>query len=144
MKKIETEILIQATPAQVWAVLADFESYPKWNPFIPYISGKKVVGEIIEVRIQPPGGGGMTFRPEVLKFEKEKEFRWKGKLLFKGVFDGEHYFVLDQVGKNETRLVHGEIFTGLLVALLSGMLHKTALGFQLMNEAIKAKSELNG
>lgn len=141
MKTIETDIVIQASPDQVWAVLTDFESFPDWNPFIRSIKGSTEIGKTLEVQIQPPGGKGMTFRPEVLKFDSSREFRWKGKLLFKGVFDGEHYFILEKVGENETRLIHGELFSGFLVALLGGMLSNTAVGFQLMNEAIKAKCE---
>jgi hypothetical protein len=57
------------------------------------------------------------------------------------VFDGEHYFILKKIGENETVLNHGEVFSGFLVSLLSGMLSKTEDGFRLMNEAIKAKCE---
>lgn len=143
MKKIETEILIEAAPKQIWAVLTDFENYPSWNPFIASIKGKKAVGETLEVQIQPPGGKGMTFRPELLRLDEEKEFRWKGKLLFKGVFDGEHYFILEKKGENHTLLRHGELFGGFLVSLLGGMLAKTKDGFQLMNEALKSRCEAN-
>ena len=83
----------------------------------------------------------MTFRPEILKFDLGKEFRWKGKLFFKGVFDGEHYFILEKIGERETRFIHGEIFSGFLVGLLDGMLSKTKDGFNLMNEAIKVQCE---
>jgi len=141
MKIIETEILINTTPDQVWVVLTDFESFPDWNPFIRSIKGQKKVGETLEVQIQPPGGKGMTFRPEVLKFDAEKEFRWKGKLLFPGVFDGEHYFILEKKSESQTLLTHGERFSGFLVGLLSGMLSNTQAGFGLMNDAIKAKCE---
>src|SRR5690606_8095726 len=141
MKKIETEILIKATVDQVWAVLTDFESYSTWNPFIRSIRGEQSVGEILEVQIQPPGGKGMTFRPEILKLDRQQEFRWKGKLLVKGVFDGEHYFILEKLGEDETRFIHGENFSGFLVGLLSGMLSKTKEGFSLMNEAIQHQCE---
>jgi hypothetical protein len=141
MKKIETEILIHATPSQVWAVLTDFENHPTWNPFIRSIQGTTAVGDLLEVGIQPPGGKGMTFRSTVLKFDRDKEFRWKGKLLVKGVFDGEHYFILEKSGESDTRFIHGEIFSGFLVSLLSGMLSKTEDGFRLMNEAIKTRCE---
>ena len=89
MKKIETEILIDAKPEKVWAILTDFENHPKWNPFIKLIKGKHAVGEILTVLITPPGGNGMTFKPMVLIFEPNKEFRWKGKLGIKGIFDGD-------------------------------------------------------
>ncbi len=141
MRKIETEIRIQATPDRVWSVLTDFKSFPDWNPFIRSISGREVVGEMLEVQLKPPGAKGMTFRPEILKFDLGKEFRWKGKLFFKGVFDGEHYFILEKIGESETRFIHGEIFSGFLVGLLDGMLFKTKDGFNLMNKAIKVQSE---
>ncbi len=83
----------------------------------------------------------MTFRPKLLKFDPGKEFRWKGQLLFPGIFDGEHYFILEEKGENNTLLTHGELFSGLLVGLLGGMLAKTEAGFRLMNEALKAKCE---
>lgn len=141
MQHIETEILINAVPEKVWAVLTDFERHPTWNPFIKSLEGEKVVGRQLKVSIQPPGGGGMTFKPEVLAFEVNKEFRWKGKLLFKGIFDGEHYFRLVDTGNGATRFIHGEKFSGFLVSLLGGTLDKTKAGFELMNEALKRECE---
>ena len=141
MKKIETEISILASPDEVWAVLSDFGRYPEWNPFLRYIRGEMRVGGTLEVRIQPPGGTGMTFRPEVLRVDPAKEFRWKGKLFVKGIFDGEHYFILQKKAEQETRVIHGELFSGFLAGMLSGMLSKTEAGFKLMNEALKIECE---
>lgn len=83
----------------------------------------------------------MTFKPEVLKVDVNKEFRWKGKLLLKGIFDGEHYFQLMDLGDGTTHFVHGESFIGLLVPLMGGALTKTKMGFELMNEALKRECE---
>ena len=83
----------------------------------------------------------MTFRPEVKRFDPEKEIRWKGKLYVKGILYGEHYFILQKKGERETHLIHGEIFSGFLVGMLSGMLSKTETGFKLMNEALKNECE---
>lgn len=40
MRIIEREIDIDATPAQVWAVLTDFPEHKNWNPFITDITGQ--------------------------------------------------------------------------------------------------------
>lgn len=40
--EISTEILINAIPDKIWAILTDFDKYPSWNPFIKYIK-KQVV-----------------------------------------------------------------------------------------------------
>jgi hypothetical protein len=141
MKEIKTEIVINSNPDKVWSILTNFEKHPEWNPFIKTISGKKKVGEQLIVKIQPPGGGGMTFKPLILKYEKNKEFRWIGKLLFKGIFDGEHYFKIVDNSNGTTTFIHGEKFSGLLVSLFSKTLDKTKSGFELMNESLKRESE---
>ena len=141
MTKIETEILIEATPEKVWSVLTNFEDHPRWNPFIKSIKREKVAGKKHVVSIKPPDGGGMTFKPVVLKFDPPREFRWKGKLGIKGIFDGEHYFILEEAVANQTRFIHGENFSGILVALMKGMLNKTRDGFILMNESLKKECE---
>jgi hypothetical protein len=141
MKNIQTEILILADTAKVWNVLMNFDSYPKWNPFITSISGERKLGNRLTVSINPPGGKGMTFKPNILTLEANKEFRWKGKLGINGIFDGEHYFILESVDKDITKFIHGEKFSGLLVPLVGKMLDKTQKGFQLMNESIKKECE---
>ena len=141
MQHIETEILINAQPEKVWAVLTDFEKYSTWNPFIKSIEGEKAVGNKLKVLIQPPNGGGMTFKPVVLAYDVNKEFRWRGKLGISGIFDGEHYFRLIDMGESTTKFIHGEKFSGILVPLMGGTLSKTREGFQLMNEALKRECE---
>ncbi len=115
MKNIQTEILILADNAKVWDVLMNFDSYPKWNPFITSISGEPKLGSRLTVSIKPPGGNGMTFKPNILTLEANKEFRWKGKLGINGIFDGEHYFILEVLENDKTKFIQGEKFSGLLV-----------------------------
>jgi hypothetical protein len=141
MKNIQTEILINTDITKVWDVLMNFDNYPKWNPFITSISGEPKLGSRLTVSINPPGGKGMTFKPNILTLEANKEFRWKGKLGINGIFDGEHYFILESVDKDITKFIHGEKFSGLLVPFVRKMLDKTQKGFQLMNESIKNECE---
>jgi hypothetical protein len=141
MKNIQTEILINTDITKAWDVLMNFDNYPKWNPFITSISGEPKLGSRLTVSINPPGGKGMTFKPNILTLEANKEFRWKGKLGINGIFDGEHYFILESVDKDITKFIHGEKFSGLLVPFVRKMLDKTQKGFQLMNESIKNECE---
>lgn len=143
MKSIKTEIVINAEVEKVWKILTDFEKHPNWNPFIKRIEGEKVKGKTIGVTIQPPSGGGMTFNPVVLKFESNSEFRWKGKLGIKGIFDGEHYFILERINDSQTKFIHGEDFSGVLVWIMGKALDKTKDGFNLMNNALKKEAEKN-
>jgi hypothetical protein len=115
MKELYSEIEIAASAERVWRLLTDFASYPEWNPFIRRISGELTTGERLEVRIEPPGGRGMSFRPTVLNAEDNRELRWLGHLLVPGLFDGEHSLAIQPLGENRVRFVQREAFRGLLV-----------------------------
>jgi hypothetical protein len=140
-REIETRIEIDAPAARVWELLTNFELMPSWNPFIVAIAGELCEGGRIEVAIAPPGKTAMRFTPVVLAARPARELRWRGGVLVRGVFDGEHYFLLEPLDENRTRLTHGEKFSGLLVGLLGSMLPATKRGFEAMNAALKAQAE---
>jgi hypothetical protein len=140
-RRIETEIEINAPAARVWALLTDFDGMESWNPFIRSISGTLAQGARLSVRIVPPGKSGMRFKPTVISVRPERELRWLGHLFVPGIFDGEHYFLLEPIGEQRTRLTQGEKFSGVLVGLLSGTLSATKAGFQAMNMAVKLQAE---
>ena len=83
----------------------------------------------------------MTFKPRVLAFEANKEFRWRGHLLFTGLFDGEHKFELIDNGNGTTTFKQSEKFKGIFVALLN--IENTKKGFEAMNEKLKEMAERN-
>ena len=142
MKTLETTITISASADKVWHVLTDFESYPGWNPFVLKVEGDTSEGSQIWVNLKMEGSKPQTFQPIVLKNGKHKEFRWKGKLFVEGLFDGEHYFRLNRISKNETEFIHGENFSGVLVSpIMSLIREKTENGFNAMNEALKSRVE---
>lgn len=98
-------------------------------------------GATLEVRIAPPGGRAMTFRPTVRAAEPNRELRWLGRLLLPGIFDGEHSLVIEPLDGGRSRFVQSERFAGLLVGALRGMLGKTERGFEQMNDALRARAE---
>jgi hypothetical protein len=141
-KEIKTEILINTTPDKVWSILTDFDNYPNWNPFIKSIKGNVAVGNIIIIRMEPPGANGMTFKPKILVFETNKEFRWIGHLMFPGLFDGEHKFELIDNRNGTTTFTQSEKFNGILVSLFKKMLDiNTVNGFNQMNQKLKTLAE---
>lgn len=142
MRRVQAEITIDARPEQVWSVLTDFAAYPEWNPFMPRISGPLQVGGKLTVRLQPPGGRGMTFRPTVQAVEPGRRFSWLGRLLVPGVFDGIHEFVLTPVGGGRTLMLQRETFSGILVTLFGRTLEQSSTGFDDLNAALKARVEL--
>ena len=140
-RRIETSIEIEASPKKVWSILTDFAGMTSWNPFIKSISGVLAPGSRLAVHIAPPGKSGMRFKPTVVAVKPERELRWRGQLLLPGIFDGEHYFLLEPIGSDRARLTHGEKFSGILVGLFGGTLSATEDGFKAMNVALKQRAE---
>jgi hypothetical protein len=141
MQRIATTIDIAAPPERVWSILTDFPAHQQWNPFITTISGELERGGRLSITVEPPGGKGMTFRPTLLAVQPNRELRWLGRFLLPGLFDGEHYFLLDPIPEG-TRFRHGENFGGLLVRMMGAMgLANIEQGFAAMNRALKARAE---
>ena len=139
---IETDIEIDAPVEKVWGTFSDFEVWPDWNPFARSLKGRVAVGEKLEVRLEPPGGKAMTFKPKVVEFEPGRELRWLGHLLIPGIFDGEHQFRVEAIDGGRTRFTQREEFRGLLVGLLMRMVRdNTTRGFEAMNQALKERVE---
>ena len=144
MQQISSEIVINASPEQVWQVLTDFSSLPNWNPFIRSAEGDLNVGDRLKVYIKASKGMGMSFKPTVLRAEPNRELRWIGRLLMPGLMDGEHSFIIEPIEGNHVRFVQSESFTGVLVPLMSamGVFRNTLIGFDEMNQALKQQAEL--
>jgi hypothetical protein len=138
--QLRTEVEIHAPPREVWRVLADFRSYPEWNPFITQISGPLTAGERLAVTLGSSEGRQWNVKPTLIVVEPERELRWLGHLWIKGLFDGEHFFSLNEVD-GKTRLVHGEDFRGILVKFMGSVLTDAARGFVGMNQALKRRVE---
>ena len=136
-KEITTEIKINASPEKVWSILTDFDTYGEWNPFITSIEGDARVGGRIKAHI-----GNMTFKPTILAFDENQEFRWIGRLFFKGLFDGEHKFALIKNEDGTTTFRQSEKFNGLMVGIFPKKLYvDTTNGFNEMNRQLKERAE---
>ena len=139
MYELITQIEIDSSPEKIWQALTDFESYPQWNPSIRSIVGKPVTGAKIKVTYNPRDSFvKMKFTVEITNCERDREFRWLGLFVFPALFAGDHYMTIEPVTDGRSRLIHGELFSGLLkpvVWFLLAKLNKRA--FEEMNQALK-------
>jgi len=138
-KEIRTEIEIESSAERVWNLLTDFAHFPEWNPFICQVKGSASTGNQLTVTIQPPGGKTMTFKPHVLDAQPNRQLRWIGRVLIRGLFDGEHSFGIEPLGENRVRFTHRERFSGLFVPFFST--GRSQQGFEEMNKALKTRAE---
>jgi len=109
--EIVTEALLPAKPEQVWQVLTDGAQYSDWNPFIVKVEGRFEKGERLTNTMKPQINKQMVFTPEVIEVKVNEELRWVGRVAIPGIFDGEHYFILES-HEGQTRFTHGEKFSG--------------------------------
>jgi hypothetical protein len=141
MRHVWASTTIDAAPDAVWGVLIETSSYGDWNPFIPALDGELAAGKRLRVRISPPGGTAMTFRPVVTAVEPQRRLEWLGRLGLPGVFDGRHAFTLAETEDGRTVLTQSEEFRGLLVPFMSGVMAKTGAGFRAMNQALAVRTQ---
>jgi hypothetical protein len=138
---LETEILIDASPARIWAVLADFAAYPQWNPYVTAIEGDLAHGARLALSLVPPGRAALALRPRVTECAPESLLTWKGHYGFGGLLASEHSFEMERRGAR-THLWHAERFSGLAVPFLAaGFYRAVEHGFKAMNLALKQRAE---
>lgn len=137
-RELVTQIDIDAAPAQVWDVLSDTSSYPQWNPFLVSMKGELLEGKKLRNRMRTTAGSEISFSPTVLRVENNRELRWLGRMVMPRIFDGEHYFILEDRG-GFTRLIHGERFRGILLWFMDVQQFKS--NFEELNEALKRRVE---
>ena len=113
MKRIETEIILNAEPTKVWQALTDFESYEKWCSSIKFIEGKPKLNEIVKMETVTPDGSGKTYigKGKIVELIPFKSLKWRGGIV--GILVGIHFWHLEPIENNKTRLIQGEDFYGL-------------------------------
>lgn len=138
--EVVTETHIPAKPEQVWNILTDGEHYSEWNPFIIDMQGSIEKGSQLKNTMEPSPGNQRVFKPRILEAKPNEELRWIGRVGLPGVFDGEHYFLLETEADG-TRFIHGEKFSGFALWFMDT--DKFADNFEAMNAALSERAIFN-
>lgn len=142
-QQIQTEIIIHASKETVYEIITCFQEYEQWNPFIVKSKGVPVVGTKLS-NTMLNGEKKIVFKPVVSVADLNKRFEWLGSLFFKGLFDGQHYFIIEEIASDQINLIHGERFSGILsTAILKKIGDSTRDSFIRMNQALKERAETN-
>ena len=133
---LTSTITIDASPAEVWAVLTDFASYGEWSNFSS-IRGTAVEGTKIAIRMP-----GMSFSPTLTIVRPNAELQWASTLLSERLFRGQHSFRLSTNPDGTTLLTNNETFFGIAVAPFKRLLEsRKDTGYDGFNRALKARVE---
>ncbi|RLV96193.1 hypothetical protein JA1_000266 [Spathaspora sp. JA1] len=147
-QSINTSIEINATPEKVREFFLNYRNQSNWNPFFKVFekyTNEKVnelhVGDQLKVVLQPHGKTNQFTMYPTIASNNSSELKWKGGNF---IFWGIHSFNFEPIdGGSRTKFVHGEVFGGLLLWLVSwmGILRDTELSFNDLNAALKEQVE---
>jgi hypothetical protein len=141
VREVFTFTTIDAPKQQVWQVLTNFSAYHQWNPLYTEVEGKCLAGARIRVRVQM-GDRTLRYAPEIRTVVPQGELAWNEHLILRGLFDGEHHFVLESIDGGHTRLVQQDRYSGALVPPLMKLYQGQAeAGFRRMDDALKKRVE---
>jgi uncharacterized membrane protein len=139
------EILIEATPAAIWAVLTDLPAHRTWNTYAPEWSGTLAPGEELHI-VAKPGGTERRFRAIIHEVRPDALLAYRAHLLSPPIMRMAHEIELRDAGTHDGRprctLVQRETIAGLLVPLVWPIFERQAgTGFAQMNEDLKRVAE---
>jgi len=138
---LRSEIIINATAEHIWSVLADFASYPTWNPFLTDIRGNAFLGKQLTIKAKLHHLPTIAFHATITTLQPPVQLGWRA-IFWKGVFEVFHSFEIEQLADERCRLIHNEEFSGSLCKPVIFLLErKFRKGYQTMNEALKARVE---
>lgn len=139
MKEYHTAIIVNAPVDRVWRTLTDFSAYPDWNPLVGWLKGDISTDGQIQMFIKPLN---RSFNAKLKRVEQNKELTWVGIQLAAWFISGEHYYRLEKLSNNSTRLLHGESFRGLGSAFIGKSILTDMLdAFNLHNLMLKERIE---
>lgn len=111
-KSVTASIVIDATPAQVWASLTDTIKYEEWNPTFEVVKGKLQQGEEITYLFKENQDKSYEIKTQVNKVIPNELINQSGGV--KGILTFNHHYYLVEVDGG-TRLQIQEDYKGIAV-----------------------------
>ena len=133
-KSVHHEIIINATPEQVWEVLTDLKKYPEWNPVMIRAQGTLSEGQKITYTFRQDDSNQYDIPATVKAVKTAQLLNQTGGM--PGVITYDHRYVLDADGVNTKLTIH-EDYRGVYVPFWDPQPVQSA--YERLNEAIKAR-----
>jgi hypothetical protein len=136
-----TEIIIDATPEQVWSVLIDTERYGKWNDIILEIKGKIEDQSPVDVLFKAgPKAKPQWFHHDTIYVEQGVQFYWSD-IQTMGIKD-RHCFRVETADGRKTKFIHTDEVIGGMTWLIGKMAINIQMDvYPMFNRSLKAEVE---
>lgn len=141
MKEYIIEVEIESPVESVWAALVDFESYSKWNPIVPAISGSFEVGNLLEHTLIKPNGKSASFSPKVLFVSPPNHSVLAKSIVHPKIAYLVHHFELESITKTKTSFRQRWQCSGFLMPLLWSKFIVRFENFRKANAGLKSYLE---
>ena len=135
-----TDIVIEATPEQVWEVLTDFEAMPTWSSSLQRIDGDLSDGAAVVVTFTI---FEMTFELDhTLIYEAGEHYGWSDPVAgFDGITD-HHLYVIEETDGTHTLFTQEDTYTGTSeAATAQDLAEMTAPVYSAFNRELEAEVE---
>jgi hypothetical protein len=134
--EVYTEIIIEREASEVWKMLADFESYSMWHPYLKSVEGEKKIGNKLTFFLSDSTAKKSTFKAFLLSADTNQNLAWGGSLGF--LFRAKHYFEVQVIDDNSCKLIQGEYWKGWFGSNYGKKIYKkTYENFISMNSILK-------
>jgi hypothetical protein len=137
MRYYEAESAIAASPADVWAVLADGSAWPTWDSGVDAVEGRFAAGERVTVR--SAAAPGRAFPVRVTEWEPGRRIALAGGMPL-GLFRGVRTFTLKPSGTGTDFRVREE-YSGPLLRLIWRSMPDLAPSFRQFADGLKRRVE---
>lgn len=132
VKKIRSELIINAPLKLVWETMFDKENTPAWSTmFQEYemLEGNKVKVKVVM-------GKRTANRTAIAtEYEEYKTFGWSGPFISKYLFSDNHRFFVEEITPTQTKIIQTDEMIGLLKGLVPESLYTD------YDQALKAEAE---
>lgn len=137
---IHTEIIIEASPKEVWETLIDFDSYPKWASFFVGMEGEiKNNGNVTAYFQQKPNAKPIKVKHSIF-YQPGKLFGWSEPILL-GMKDN-HQYIVEKLANGTTKFIQSDEIRGGVTWLLGDYICRLALkGYPAFNKSLKMEVE---
>lgn len=108
--QVVTEAVVRRSIDDVWAIVGDAGRFAEWNDRFWFTGGPFVLGEKLRLVIALAGPIKARVPVVVTALGESHELRWDATFFR---FRGSHWIRLEKISDTETRILHGEDFTGL-------------------------------
>lgn len=139
--KVEHRVGVRAPAAVVWALLADIEGWPAWQPVYPKASGALKIGGRLDLMEAVPGEPPRPLSPTIVDWMPEEQILWIERR-WGGLVRAMHYIEIEALTDVGCALSCGEIYQGLLGDLFAAR-HRKVLRrcFRAFCEAVQPRAE---